>query len=60
MARLWLPRSGKYGAQQPLDVLGSKAHKLSLSNTHSSYTLSASHFLKASSVTPQKLAFPLT
>lgn len=34
MARLWLPRSGKYGAQQPLDVLGSQAHKRSLRNTH--------------------------
>lgn len=26
MARLWLPWSGKYGAQQPLDVLGSQTH----------------------------------
>lgn len=40
MARLWLPRSGKYGAEQPLDVLGSKAHKPSLSNTHTVATLS--------------------
>ena len=34
MARLWLPRSGKYGEQQLLDVLGSQAHQRSLRNTH--------------------------
>ncbi len=27
MARLWLPRSGKYGARQPLNVSGSQTHE---------------------------------
>lgn len=64
VACLWLPRLGKSGAQQLLDVSGSEpTPKLNKKHTHiytlSNYILSVSHPLKAKSVVPQRLAFPL-